>query len=124
MRCGGSTACQLLKHLQKGEEGRRGKKRSQILRFLSTAASALLSWVVKVTSYGPLQPPPLGGVFRMDRNDWKILYVLCVCVRMFFVLFCFQISDSGDPAVYSGGSGTLLVLGCKSVSHAHSIGGA
>ena len=109
---------------ERGEEGRRGKKRSQILRFLSTAASPFLSWVV--TSYGPLQPLPLDGDFRMDRNDWQILYVfcVCVCVCMFFALFCFQMSDSGDPPVYSGGSGTLLVPGCKSISHAHSIGGA
>lgn len=108
---------------ERGRKGRRRKKRSQIPRFLSTAASTLLSWVVKVTSYWPLQPPPLDGVFRMDRNDWKILCVFCVCVCMFFVLFCFQMSDSGDPPVYSGGSGTLLVPGCNSVSHGYSIGG-
>jgi len=60
---------------ERGRKGRRRKKRSQIPRFLSTAASTLLSWVVKVTSYWPLQPPPLDGVFRMDRNDWKILCV-------------------------------------------------
>ena len=71
---------------ERGEEGRRGKKKSQIPRFLSSAASPLLSWVV--TSYGPLQPLPLDGDFRMDRNDWKILYVFCVCVCACFLL-CF-----------------------------------
>lgn len=108
---------------ERGRKGRRRKKRSPIPRFLSAAAPTLLSWVVRVTSYGPLQPPLLVGVFRMDTDDWKILCVFCVYVCVSFVLFCFQTSDSGDPPVYSGGSGTLLVPGCNSVSHGHSIGG-
>lgn len=74
---------------REGEEGEgKEEKEPGIPRFLSTAASTLLSWVVRVTSYGPLQPPLLDGVFRMDTDDWKILCVLCICVRVFcFVLF-------------------------------------